>query len=326
VPLFKRNEIWWIDLRHRGRRVRRTTGTADKAVAKRQHDELAAKLWKEKQTGRQLSDALVAWLDAKPRNEKALAYVGRIRDEYGDRALIDVTAGSVEETFGHKAAGSYNRYVSIIRAAMNIAKRKEWIESIPHFQRRPEPAGRDRFLTPEEWQRLRAELPEHLQDMADFAIATGLRWANVSLLEWSQVSLPNRQVWILAGQAKGRKAINVPLSDAAIAVLERMQGADLVFVFTYAGRPIESPKTALRKAVVRAGLAGVTWHTFRHTWASWHAQNGTPMEVLQQLGAWQTRDMLDRYAHLSPSHLAQYAGNAATKLVTRPKKRVPTPR
>ena len=45
-------------------------------------------------------------------------------------------------------------------------------------------------------------------------------------------------------------------------------------------------------------------------WASWHAQNGTPLDVLRKLGAWGSLQMVDRYAHLSPGYLAQYANNA----------------
>lgn len=44
----------------------------------------------------------------------------------------------------------------------------------------------------------------------------------------------------------------------------------------------------------------------RHTWASWHVQAGTPLHVLQELGGWESAEMVRRYAHLSSEHLAQY--------------------
>ncbi|OXI94634.1 integrase [Burkholderia sp. AU33803] len=43
----------------------------------------------------------------------------------------------------------------------------------------------------------------------------------------------------------------------------------------------------------------------RHTWASWHVQNGTPLERLKDLGGWCSYEMVLRYAHLAPDHLAQ---------------------
>jgi hypothetical protein len=57
----------------------------------------------------------------------------------------------------------------------------------------------------------------------------------------------------------------------------------------------------------RAGIENFRWHDFRHTWASWHVQNGTPLFALQQLGGWDSAEMVRRYAHLSADHLTPYA-------------------
>uniref|UniRef100_E6QDH7 Putative integrase DLP12 prophage n=1 Tax=mine drainage metagenome TaxID=410659 RepID=E6QDH7_9ZZZZ len=62
-------------------------------------------------------------------------------------------------------------------------------------------------MTLDEAQRLLAELPEHLRDMATFSLATGLRQANVKLLEWGQIDLRCRVAWIHPDQAKARRAI-----------------------------------------------------------------------------------------------------------------------
>ena len=36
-------------------------------------------------------------------------------------------------------------------------------------------------------------------------------------------------------------------------------------------------------------------------------QNGTPLFALQELGGWESPEMVRRYAHLSAGHLAPYA-------------------
>jgi hypothetical protein len=36
-------------------------------------------------------------------------------------------------------------------------------------------------------------------------------------------------------------------------------------------------------------------------------QNGTPLFALQELGGWQSPEMVRRYAHLAADHLAPYA-------------------
>ena len=71
-----------------------------------------------------------------------------------------------------------------------------------------------------------------------------------------------------------------------------------------------SSKTATqtwRNALKKAGIPkGFRWHDLRHTWASWHAQDDTPLHVLQELGGWASANMVQRYAHLSTEHLAGY--------------------
>jgi hypothetical protein len=36
---------------------------------------------------------------------------------------------------------------------------------------------------------------------------------------------------------------------------------------------------------------------------------GTPLFALQELGGWESQEMVRRYAHLSAEHLAPYADN-----------------
>jgi hypothetical protein len=40
-------------------------------------------------------------------------------------------------------------------------------------------------------------------------------------------------------------------------------------------------------------------------------KNQAPLKHLQELGGWATMDMVMRYAHLAPGHLAQYAERSA---------------
>ena len=165
--------------------------------------------------------------------------------------------------------------------------------------------GRIRFLSPEEAQRLLAELPLHLRDMAQFALATGLRQRNVSFLRWEQVDMARRVAWIHPDEAKAGRAIGVPLNESAVAVLRRRLGHDNAHVFTYEGKPVARCSTkAWKAALARAGIERTfRWHDLRHTWASWHVQSGTPLQELMELGSWASYEMVLRYAHLAADHL-----------------------
>ena len=92
-------------------------------------------------------------------------------------------------------------------------------------------------------------------------------------------------------------------------------------VFTYRGKPVAATTTkAWYSAVKRAGVEPLRFHDLRHTFASWHVQQGTPLSVLQELGGWQSSAMVSRYAHLGAEHLAPWNDRLATygtKSVTR---------
>ncbi|EFW11282.1 phage integrase, partial [Serratia symbiotica str. Tucson] len=40
---------------------------------------------------------------------------------------------------------------------------------------------------------------------------------------------------------------------------------------------------------------------------SWLVQAGVPLSDLQEMGGWESIEMVRRYAHLSPSHLTEHA-------------------
>jgi integrase len=122
------------------------------------------------------------------------------------------------------------------------------------------------------------------------------------------VDLVRRTAWIHPDQAKARKAIAVPLSAAAVIVLREQIGKHPERVFTYRGKPVTQVSTKTwYQALKRAGIADFRWRDLRHAWASWHVQQGTPLHALQELGGWESAEMVRRYAHLTADHLAPYA-------------------
>ena len=93
-----------------------------------------------------------------------------------------------------------------------------------------------------------------------------------------------------------------------LALMTKQLGKHATHVFTYRGRPITQVNTkAWYAALEKAGIEDFRWHDLRHTWASWHVQNGTPLFALQELGGWESAEMVRRYAHLAADHLAPYA-------------------
>lgn len=205
-----------------------------------------------------------------------------------------------------------NRLLQKIRAVLRKAER-EWEVRCdpPYIKMLKEPKVRVRWLTRAEAYRLLAALPPHLKDMASFSLETGLRESNVTLLRWDQVDL-NQKIILVEGEdiLKSDKPFVVPLSPKAISLLMRQRNKHPDRVFTFKGKPVRRANgKAFRKALERADIENFRWHDLRHTWATWHVQRGTPLEILQELGGWTDYKMVKRYAHYSHEHLHQFVSD-----------------
>ena len=168
-----------------------------------------------------------------------------------------------------------------MRSILRKCVRKwQWLDRAPTVRMLKEPTRRIRYLTHLEADRLLAELPQHPRDMAAFSLASGLRAANITGLRWSAVDLDRHLAWVHPDEAKARRAIPVPLNGEAVAVLQKQIGKHREVVFTFKGKPVEQVSTAAwYKALGRAGIENFRWLNLRHTWATWHIQGGTPLNL-----------------------------------------------
>lgn len=327
MALRKRGEIYWLDISVRGRpRIRETTGLTDRQQAQELHDKRKAQEYDAIKSGKTLGDAIKLWLKIKPRSSKELNAIKVFLKIYPNRPLDDISGIDIHDALMCKSASNANRIANTIRASIALATNRKWCKEIV-IPRREEQKPITRFLVKNEWELLKAELQPHVLSMATFALATGLRLSNVTQLQWVNVNLEKRFMWVEAQDAKGKRVISVPLSEMALEILKHQIGKHGSYVFVYRNKPIRSVKTSWKKSLIRAKLHLVPtgkkdkegidimksefrWHDLRHTWASWHIMNGTPIAALKELGAWSDLELVNRYAHLSPEHIRQYVDNS----------------
>jgi integrase len=115
----------------------------------------------------------------------------------------------------------------------------------------------------------------------EFAILTAGRTAEVIGARWDEISLAER-LWTVPGdKMKAGKEHRVPLSDAALAILEPMaaiRAGDFVFPGGRAGRALS--QMALLMLLRRMGRGDLTVHGFRSTFSDWVAERTIfPAEV-----------------------------------------------
>jgi integrase len=337
MSLYKRGRIWWCEWEVGGQRIRESTYTTDRKAAQEFHDRRRADIWREARLGETRvaawDEAALAWVDEHAQHKKSyetdrqrlLWLTKRLTGQPITAISTDALLKLRKALLKDRAPATANRYLAIVSAVLHYAHAKSIICAVPKIPYLPEARERFRWLTRDEAKALIAELPKHLASMARFALATGLRRANVTGLTWDAFDSARRVAWIWPDEAKAGKPIAVPLNDDALAVLAQQRALpatwdktgkrkkDPRYVFTHRGKPVFHTTTkAWNEAIKRAGIApGFTFHDLRHTWASWHVMGGTPLPALQQLGGWASLDMVMRYSHLAPGYVAGYAENAS---------------
>lgn len=138
----------------------------------------------------------------------------------------------------------------------------------------------------------------------EFAVLTACRSGEVRGAQWSEFDLDERIWTIPAARMKARREHQVPLSDAALKLLELIQkDSDLVF----AGRKKQVLSDMSLTAVIRrmndevkptwvaATGEGITVHGFRSTFRMWVAETTAyPREVAEHALAHQLPDLVER--------------------------------
>lgn len=202
---------------------------------------------------------------------------------YG-RRLEDITRDDVirlHETIGtqrgHYAA---NRAITLLRSIFNLAR--DWqvftgdnpAARIRLFKEQK----RERFLSPDELQRVNAALlqePEYARAFFPLVCMLGPRKGELLAAKWADVDLDQR-IWRLPMTKAGRSH-TLPLPAPAVAILAALpsRGAS-EWLFPGVGRTghLASPRYAWDRIRQRAGVADCRIHDLRRTFGSWLAAAG----------------------------------------------------
>jgi integrase len=159
-------------------------------------------------------------------------------------------------------------------------------------QRKPQ------VLAPEKFQELLGILREPYRSMAIVAMCTGLRVSEVLALRWEHIDFKTGVMFVQQGVVNGRigkvkteaSQDEVPMDSTFADVLRKWKGEDcsqgLVFQSPVTGGCYYSgiiQRQILKPAGAEIGIAGLGWHTFRHTYRSLLDESGAPIGVQQKL-------------------------------------------
>jgi integrase len=286
------------------------------------------------------------WLTAHQRNaQETLTRLLVCFGEFMSKSLGDLSVSLVDKWRARRlkdgiAPATVNRDIGNLKSL--ISKAVEWgvIEINPLQRLKPLPIdsnGVVRFLSPTEerslfdaldereiarvltrarangWRKERgySELPEdaadHLKPMVVVSLKTGVRFGELTSLDWKNVDLDRGLITIIGSNAKSGRTRHIPLSTDAISALrtwrDKTSSTGLVF-FGQGGKRIIDVKSAWGRVLIKAKIKKFRWHDLRHSFASKLVQAGVDLNTVRELLGHADLKITLRYAHLAPEHRA----------------------
>ena len=151
---------------------------------------------------------------------------------------------------------------------------------------------------------------DHLKPMVLVAMNTGVRYGELSLMRWTDISLTDApMLTVQAAYAKTGNTRHIPLNETAKATLrawKAQQGDTSGYVFvTLNGDRIKSVRKGWKSILTAAKIKDFRWHDLRHHFASRLVSAGVDLNTVRELLGHGSLDMTLRYSHLAPDMAAK---------------------
>lgn len=223
-----------------------------------------------------------------------------------------------------KSPKTINYIFAILNQILSYAKKLKFIQEdiITHQLNKIKFDNRRlRFLTSDEAKILLNGLRMHslqLYEISLLSLYCGLRAGEIFNLCWSDIDLNNKIITLR--NTKNTKTRNVYMPNIVykmLATKKHKVSNDALIFTSRTGEKIKEVSNSFARVVdilqLNKGISDnrqkVVFHTLRHTYASWLAQMGTDLYVVQQLMGHSNFAMTQRYAHLSPETLKKAIDN-----------------
>jgi integrase len=161
--------------------------------------------------------------------------------------------------------------------------------------------GRTRYLSPTEFKAALEAASERMRGPMALAAFTGMRRGEILGLCWKDVDLDGQRVYL--PDTKNGTLRVLTLNQLAVQVFKSLPvGEPGTLVFPDVDAAQLSVYT--KRVFASVGIMDASFHTLRHTAASWLVMEGVDLYTVGKILGHKTPRMTQRYAHLSPGYMA----------------------
>ncbi|QNT79273.1 tyrosine-type recombinase/integrase [Entomobacter blattae] len=324
---------WYITWYENNSRKRLSTGTPDKKTAFQALTDFV-KNYNDKPTEFTVSHALERYINARKGKVMALSRIQeasiRIIEIIGDLRIDQINQNTWDyysskrfvrpgRIKGNKAdiqipvsSGTLRREFNVLKAALNLAVKENFLQKLPPLQPPSETAPRNRYLTKEEARKLLdACTTHHIKVFLSLAFYTGSRKGAILALTWDRVDFKNGMLDFQepGRQLTAKRRAIVPIHENLLIILkEAYQYSTCNYVVEYNSRKVSSGiRWPFQKLCKKAELDWIpTPHHIKHSVASWMAMDGVPIDQAADWLATDPKTLRKVYRKFDPTYLRKF--------------------
>ena len=336
MSLFRRGDVWWYEFWFAGRRIRESSKSPSKTVAKGAEQ----KRKRELEAGfnnftdlrheriRTFSDMADEYFDAyKLRLPQSAVFAGyainHLKRHVGSKMLVDFNETAIIQYQNARlsegaAPKSVNEEVGFLLRILGdpgdllrIRLRKRKMLKLKVRQtvgKAYTPAEKDRML--EEARKARSP---HIYLALTLALNAGMRDAEIKTLTWGQLDFTKKYLAVGSSKTEAGEGRTIPLNSTLFEVFSEYAdwyqekfGKPLAewYVFPFGKpspsdptRPVTTLKTAWNNVRTNAQVKG-RWHDNRHTLITDLAESGAGDQTIMDIAGHVSKQMLKHYSHI----------------------------
>jgi integrase len=335
TPL-KRGNVWWYEFWFAGRRVRESSKTGSKTLAKAAEQKRRRELEEgfnnledvRQERVRTIQDLayeyLISYKLRHPRSVTFAEYaLGHVKRLLGDKMLVDINEETVKEYQESRlrektAPKSINEEIGFLLRIMDVPgdvlrvrlRKKKLLKLKAGTQ-----IGK--AFGPEEKARLiehaKAARSPHIYPALMLALNAGMRDAEMKTLTWAQINFEKRYLAVGRSKTEAGEGRTIPLNSVLHEALsayskwyeERFgEIRPEWYVFPFGKlrpndptRPVTTLKTAWQNLRKKAKVTG-RWHDNRHTLVTELAESGASDQTIMDIAGHVSKQMLKHYSHI----------------------------